>query len=455
MPANMNLIKLNRTLEAIKSEVQVRIDRSLDDDGEPNTEAFSVMNPDISKSMGDYLTEKAEEMARVQKEINDYNKATGAMDTIDSLIALGKEKATHTPLPVGKARESIYEAFTKSETYDHIAAKRQDKGSFDSELSLKELFASDSNVADNVNVESIRTGDFVMLPRTRVTILDIIPQIMTTEHTIKYDREIKNLSNMAPIAQGGIYQESEFTIEEDTANVVKIGSFIQVSEELLEDRPEIRARMNGSLGMQMMRRLQSDVVGSTTPLPAAEYVGTPTNNASTTGILEETSINTMDGNAGAGSGNYHNPVTLIQEAIELCYRVGEADASAILMNSQDWVMVATQQSTTGAFIARGALLGIAPPTMQEVEGLPVVLCNALPNNTVIVGDFANHSVIRDRQSVQVRMQEAQGFQVSALNTDVMTSPSGRYNIYADARAAFYVRRPQAFTSITNYGVPLP
>ena len=34
-----------------------------------------------------------------------------------------------------------------------------------------------------------------------------------------------------------------------------------------------------------------------------------------------------------------------------------------------------------------------------------------------------------------------------------TQPAGRYNIYADARYAFYARRGLAFTRITDFGVP--
>ena len=452
MPANMNLVRLHRKLEQIQSEVKVRVERSLDDDGEPKSDIFATLNPDITMSMGEYLAARAEEMEKTQKEIEDYVKSDGAMAQIDTLIALGKEKATHTPAPSLQTAESIGDALVKSEGFQKIREKKATEASFDKPLSLKDLLGSGSNAADSVNVEVARNGDYVTLPRTRVTLLDIIPQLPTTERNVAYDREIKNESAMDRVFEGGIYQESEFTMYGDTANIVKTGAFIQVSEELLADMPEIRARLNTALVEQMARRLQSNVIGND-PIPAAEYVGSPADISAVTGILEETSINTIDGNTGAGSGNFHNPYSLIQQAIEVIYRTGEADATAIAMNSQDWVMYATLQTTTGAFVARGSLNGLAGETQRMIEGIPVVLCNALPNNTVLVGDFANHCVIRDRQSVQVRIQEAQSFQVAALSTNVHTNPSGRFNIYVDARMGFYVRRPQAFCSITDFGVP--
>ena len=74
---------------------------------------------------------------------------------------------------------------------------------------------------------------------------------------------------------------------------------------------------------------------------------------------------------------------------------------------------------------------------------------------MLVGAFRDYAVIRDKQQIRVRMQEALAVPVGAVNTTVQTQPTGRYNIFTDGRMSFYARRGLAFCKITDYGVPVP
>ena len=453
MAINMNLVRLKNQLEQIKAEVQARVGRATDDDGHANSDLFKLKNPDLPP-MGEWIAARTAEAQKCQLDIDDYLKADGALEEFDTLIETGKERTKGALVPTTVTRRRLSD-ITKSE--DWAAFSKAAKGNtlnFDYDINLKSLFeTTTSGAADNVSVESVRTGEYVTLPRTRVTILDIIPQLPTTQNIVRFDRETKNLSNVERIAQGAVYSESQFTIEEDNATVTKSGAFIQVSEELLEDAPEMRSRLDGNLTSQMMRRIQDDIIGGA-PVNDTEYVGTPTNNTDIEGFLDipNAQINRIDGNAGASSGEYNNPIDMVENAVEAIYRNGEADADAILMNSQDWLKITQLQATTGQYIARGALQPISMPVERAINDLPVVFCNALPAGTVIVGAFRDHCAIRDRQSVQVRIQEAQNVPVGSINTHVQTQPSGRFNIYTDARYAFYVRRAFAFARITDFGV---
>jgi len=348
MPTNMNLVRASNQLEQVKGDVQARVERSKDEHGNPNSDVFRVKNPDITLSMGEWLQERTQEAQKLQAEIDDYLKTEGALSSFEDLLNLGNQKGSRAPHPTPGAKWSFGHEIMKSEDYDLFVAKKIKDFSHDLDVGMKALFMStDSNAADTVNVESVRTGEYIMAPRTRVTLLDIIPQIATDQAAVKYDEETKNLSNAAPIAQGGTYQESQFTIDEKSVDVSKSGVFIQVSEEALQDRPQLESRMNGNLMAQQYRRIQADIIGGTMQ-NADEYVGAPAANANVLGFLDiaNANINTIDGNDGETSGNYRNPITLLEEGAEMVYRIGEAEASAILMNSQDWVKVKTLQSTT-------------------------------------------------------------------------------------------------------------
>ena len=465
---NVNLVKASNKLDMLKKEVTGRTERSRDENGNLSSESFRVMNPDIAKSMGEYLQERTVEAEALKGEIADYMKAETAMGSFDALFSTDGQKSTWTPQPSDLAI-NLSDQILKSESYDDLAAKRVKSYSGDHDIHLKQLFGqkalfetTSAMAADNVSVESIRTGEYIMAPRTRVSILDIIPQLTTAFPVVKYDEETKNLSGAGSIAQGGTYQQSEFTIEEKSVNVDKSGTFIQVSEELLQDRPEMRRRMDGSLMSQLMRRIQGDIVGGTTLANATEYIAGAAANANIAGFLDipDANTNVLNTQTGLMSGEKKNEIESIEEGAELVYRNGIAESSAMLMNSQDWTKVKTLQSTTGSFVLRGANAPLWMPVERMIDDWPVVLCNALPVGTVIIGDFVNYCAIRDRQSVQVRIQEAQSIAVPAAtaltnSVTVQTAPSGLFNIFADVRYAFYVTRPLAFTRITNFGIVTP
>ena len=433
--------------------MQVRTDRARDDDGDLSSELFAIKNADIEQPMHEYIADQTAEATKLQKEVNSYMAAESSLETFESIVDAGKQKR-RIPEIAAVGERNLAKELMGSEEFQDMRESKAKRMDYESDVNLKTLFeTTGAGAADMVSVESVRTGEYVTIPRTRVTLLDIIPQLTTDQPSVKYDEETKNLSNVAPIAQGAIYQQSEFTIQERTVDVYKAGAFIQVSEELLDDEPEIRARLDGSLRSQMLRRIQSDIVGGA-PIPAAEYVGTPTNNTDVTGFLDIASANINEIN-----GTGVNQIAAIEDGAEMVYRLGEAQADAIVMNSQDWVGIKKLQSTTGSFVLRGANSPLTAQVPMQLDEWQVVLCNALPQGTVLVGAFSEHCAIRDRQSVQVRISEAQGVPsqsapVSGGNAAVAyvaAEPTGRVNIFTDARLAFYIRRGLAFTRITNFG----
>ena len=446
MPINMNLVKLTNQLEQVKGDVAARVERAKDDHGNPNSEVFRAKNPDIQESLGEWLHARTQEAVQLQAQIDDYLKTEKSLDSFDALLNIGKEKVQRPVLRPGE-KYSLADEIFKSEDWDDFTSKKIRNFTVDTKAQMKALFEStDASATDTMSVESVRTGEYIMAPRTRVTLLDLIPQLPTEFPVVKYDVEVKNESNAGPIAQGTVYQESAFQVDEISVDVGKSGTFIQVSEEVMQDRPLFRLRLDTSLLQQLFRRVQSDIIGGV-PIPAAEYVGTPTANATITGFLDlvnTTGINFIDAQTG------DNPITRIEEAAEMVYRIGEAEADAILMNSQDWTKMKVLQSTTGAFILRGALAPLAAPVARAIDEWPVVLCNALPAGTVIMGSFGSYCAIRDRQAAQVRIQEAQQVPVGAINVPVFTQPAGRYNVFTDVRYAFAVTRGLAFTKITGF-----
>ena len=450
MPTNMNLVRTSNQLEAIRAEVETRIARSRDPEGNLSSELFKLKNPDLDQTLKQYMAERSVECEKLQTEVDDLMESEEHWEKFSALGAKGSQAANRPPLPSNDRRRSLSKELMASDGYAAMESRTAKSLAWDADIGMKALFeTTQASGTDMVSVESTRTGEYVPLPRTRVTLLDIIPQLETDQPSVKYDAETKNESAMDVVAQGDVYKESLFQIDEKTIEVGKSGGFIQVSEELLADRPEMQARLDGSLMSQLMRRIQYDIVGHGT-LPTGEYRTTPASdtpgaaNSHVTGLLELTAPNLVNGTG-------KNRIEVIEEAAELIYRNGETEADAILMNSQDWVAIKNLQATTGSFILRGAAAPLWEMVPRQIDEWPVILVNALPAGTVMVGDFGNFCAIRDRQAAQVRIMEAQQVIMANAGDKVGTRPSGRLNIYVDVRYAFYVRRELAFAKITNYG----
>ena len=224
MSSNLNLVRASEKLKATKAEVEARTGRSTDDEGQLKSDVFSIKNPDIEASMGEWLTDRSQEIERLQTEIDDYLKADGALDHIKHIDDLGK-KVDRPPLN-GRDKASIADTLFQDERWGDLKAGRIKGFAVDTEVSLKTLFATDAASASNqYSIDSVREDLYLPAPRTRPTILDIIPQLPTTERVVKYAEETVNQSNVSPIAQGDPYLESQFQVVEQSANVVKRGAY--------------------------------------------------------------------------------------------------------------------------------------------------------------------------------------------------------------------------------------
>ena len=444
----------------------------LDENGEPDIERYAVSSrlpQDVPMDV--WLEQQEKKYDELEARFRQSENVDARHESIQAKLAQGNERRPAVPQQGTLEQIRFSDLVFNTKAWKDVLAKESSDATEKMNVGLKALFESIDGTThtgqNTIAVQSTPTGELFMLPRTPVTILDIIQQIPTDQDAVRYDEETIDLSNVNPIAQGAVYLESQYQIVQRTTPIVMKGAFIQVTEVLLNDVPMMRQRLDGVLGRQGLRRVQDDIVGGTTFVNAAEYVGTPNVGTDPGGTDEVTKIkgfldladsggsqeiNHIDGNAGESTGNYKNPINIIKEAAEEVYRNGDAVADAILMNSQDWLLMSNLQSTTGQYVISG---GNGPFQIPGTgNAWPVVLCNSLPKGTVIVGAFMTHCALRDRQDAQVRIQEAQAIEIPAGGnaSTVIAKPSGRYNVYMDARYGFHVSRPRAFTKITNFAV---
>lgn len=258
-----------------------------------------------------------------------------------------------------------------------------------------------------------------------VQVLDLIPTINTTENAIKYMEETVFSNAAVEVAEAAAAPEAELELTERTENIRKIAVHIPVTEEQLEDVPQVEMYLNNRLPFMVRQRLDGQVINGD---------GTGVN---LSGILDRAGIlnEEQDGTAAAPT----KPLNSLLKAKTKVNFVGFAMANAYAINPNYWDQIALAETTAGGFYLGNPQNAFMP----RIWGLPVAMANVLADGNAddeipaFVGDFMNFAYLGVRRDMLIE------FGVS--NDDFL---KGILRIKATCRTALAVTRPAAFCKVT-------
>jgi len=264
--------------------------------------------------------------------------------------------------------------------------------------------------------EETRTGKIVEIATRPVQVTQLVPQTTTTQSAVKYMEETTLTNAAAEAAEGGTYPEAALAYTERTAIVRKIPVFLPVTDEQLEDEPQVRGLIDNRLRFMIAQRLDGQILTGN---------GTPPN---LTGILNTAGIQTQAKGVDPTPDAVYKAMTKVRVT-------GRAIVSAVVMHPNDWQDVRLLRTADGIYIW-GNPSDAGP---ERIWGVQVVLADALTENTGLVGDFPNFSELSVRRGVEVQVSNSHGtFFVE-----------GKLAIRADMRTAFILYRPAAFCTVTG------
>jgi HK97 family phage major capsid protein len=113
---------------------------------------------------------------------------------------------------------------------------------------------------------------------------------------------------------------------------------------------------------------------------------------------------------------------------------GRAVPNAFIYHPNDWQDVRLMRTADGQYIMGNP----SQPGATTLFGLPVVVSDAITENTALTGDFANFCYIGERRGIEV----AVGYVGDQFK-------EGKRTIRADLRACMTVTRAAAFCKITG------
>ncbi|HEV2033382.1 MAG TPA: phage major capsid protein [Candidatus Dormibacteraeota bacterium] len=263
--------------------------------------------------------------------------------------------------------------------------------------------------------QAIRTDVVIPFATRPIQVIDLLPGGSTSQANVVYMEETTFTSAAAETAENTAYPESALAFTERTSLVQKIPTFIPVTDEQLEDVPQVEDYVNNRLVFMIRQRLDSQILNGN---------GTPPN---LKGLLNVSGLQTQ---AKASDTAFD----AIFKAVIKVRITGRASPSAIVMHPTDWQNLRLTRTAEGIYILGNPGSDVAP----YLFGLPVAICDALAQGTALVGDFLNFSQLVYRHGLDV--------QVGYVNDDFKL---GKKSIRADVRVALVAYRGAAFCTVTG------
>jgi HK97 family phage major capsid protein len=410
----MSLKELLEKLQAKRNELHVIFE-----------EAGEDMDMSKVKSIEGDSQAKVEAMRALNTEIDDLQKQ---VETLEQSKAL-EQKAIEADRarkgaggPNGDTKEqpgerkpqtkSLGHLFTESAAFKNKGETSElDIGLAEMGIGLKTLFETGVGWAP----ENIRTGKVVDIATRPLQVVDIMPMNRTGQAAIVYMEETIFDNTAVEVDEGDPYPEAALKLTEQTAPVRKIGVFLPVTDEQMEDVPQVTGYVNNRLVFMVRQRLDLQILVGDGISP------------NLTGILNTGGILTQAKGGDPTPDAFFKAMTLVKVT-------GQAFPNNIVMHPNDWQSIRLLRTADGIYIW-GSPSEVAP---QRLWGLPVTEAQAITENTGLVGDFS-FIELTERRGIEVK--------VSDSHSDFFIK--GKQAIRADMRVGMPVYRPAAFCTVTG------
>lgn len=282
-------------------------------------------------------------------------------------------------------------------------------------VSLKTLMETGAGWAP----ETLRTGRVVDKAARPIQIIDLIPAGQTGQSSVVYMEETTLTQNAAETDEGGQFTEDAYALTEASQAVRKIATFLPVTDEQLEDVPQVRGYINNRLPMSLRRRLDSQLLNGT-------GAGTPTQ---LLGILSKSGTQTHVRSSVSGD----KPVDALYRAMRKIRVTGRASPNGIIIHPEDFENIRLMKTNDGAYVW-GHPAEAGP---ERIWGLSIAQSDILTAGTAVAADFM-YSELAERRGIVVKISDS--------HSDYFIK--GKQAIRADMRAAFLIYRAAAFCIVT-------
>lgn len=361
-----------------------------------------------------WIRTRNEELTPLKADVEKYKSLGEAAANVEGFGVENKGDGSGVENKGDKGQLDAAASFVKSEAFKNKGAKSH------LDVDVKTLFQTGRASGAGWAPEVTRSGYVGLIPMVAApSVTDHLPTQPISQIAYKFMQEVTYTNGASNIAEGGPFQQAALALQEVSQPVEKVGVWLPMTDEQLEDEAGaeayVRARLTNMINQRVdVQALQGD--GNTNNL-----LGTVNVSGIQTGTASRT--------AAVGADN-----TIVDAAYQLftdIRTIGFAEPSVSFARADVWQPVQLLKTADGIYVWGHPS---AAPGTTTLWGVPVVVTQAAPANTFVAGDYARYGFLGVKR----------GLDVQVTNTHDTDFINGKQAIRMDTRLVMVHLRPSAF-----------
>ena len=254
--------------------------------------------------------------------------------------------------------------------------------------------------------------------RQELRIRDLIPSVQVTGQSYTYYRELLHTRGAAPVAEGASKPQSNVTFESKTDLVKKLAVWIPVSDEALDDVPQLYGYLQQLLRYDLKLEEEAQIL-------KGDGTGNNLNGVMTRATTFDTTLSKTGDTA----------IDTVRRAIYQVRKQSKLPADATVMTELDWMNIELEKDSNNRYLFAN-LQGFVTPILW---GRPVIASDSMDEGDgtnggeFLVGNFRRGATIYDRMSFLIK--------AGMINDDFIKN---QRVLLVEERLGLAVRREYAF-----------
>jgi len=402
-------------MKSAKDFLEVEIDRHIKAAREI-TRSAEDRNEQLSEDERKQVEEHVAQATSLKARVAELQEGEDMKARLDALSGATK---TSTPSVAPRAR-TIGDQFIASEAYQALKARGLGGSWTTGPVELKGTYnrgfkTVGDDIVDEVSADEELLGAPQVVPGIvpiftdvapyKLVVADLFGQGIATTNSIVFLRESIVDDDAYIVAEKASKPSSYIEFDKTTTAVEKLATHLAISDEMMEDAPQVASYINSRLALFVRRAEEA-------------YL-----------------LTKLDDNVSQTSSGGSNDFDDIYFGMTDVRVNGGLEPDALLIHpTDDAALVTSKDAVDGQYFSGGPY---APP-IQNPWGLRKIITSALPLNTAIVGAFREGATVWRRGGVTVEASNSHSdFFLKNLTA-----------LRAEERLALTVYRPLAFTYIT-------
>ena len=305
-------------------------------------------------------------------------------------IEMAQKKAASNAAPL--SLKSALESMINEGAIEQVRKGNSSRASF-------EVKAGDMTIANSytgvVAAETV-VPQFKFDPSRSVHIRSLLPIGSTDASVIRFPKESAYDDGAGVAAGGTAVGQSDFDITAVSVNVEKLGTFMRITEEMLNDTPQLSAYLSARVPGKVLSAEDNQILNGTGASNQLDGFFTAGNsaafNATTAGFADAVE-----------AANEYDVLVAAMNQLNL----SNYTASTILLNPTDLHKIVLLKSTANEYLRQQIYAGIQPTIM----GIPVTVNTAVTAGNFLVGDLgvASQLWIRENLAVEFSREDSTNF----------------------------------------------